>query len=424
MNKVLEVAKKAKIATRSLLALDSSYKKELLEEISKDILIKKDGILEANRLDVHNAIENNLPSPLIERLKLDQQSLEIISNDILNVADQNDSIGLTIEKRKLKNGLELSKKIIPIGVIGVIYESRPNVTIDIASLCLKTNNVCILRGGKETINTNLYLVNIIKNVLRKFNLSEDIVQYIGDTSRDSIKELLQMDDYVDLIIPRGGSQLHELCKTISKIPVIIGGFGVSHLFVDRTANIEKAINVIIDSKTDKPSACNSLDTLIIHKDIMEDVFIKLAPEINKYKLNAYCDDSTRKILLTKGVNSNLIFKMTEETLNTEWLSLSLNVLTLESTEEVVSHILNHNAIHSDSILTEDIDNANYFIDHIDSAAVYVNCSTRFTDGAAFGLGAEVAVSTQKIHARGPMAIDSLTSYKWVGKGNYLCKSNK
>jgi glutamate-5-semialdehyde dehydrogenase len=313
--------------------------------------------------------------------------------------------------------MSLSRRRVPLGVVGVIYEARPNVTIDIAALCLKTGNASILRGGKETFFSNMELVKVIQSALEKAELPAASVQYIEKPDRELVSQLLKLDEYVDMIIPRGGAGLHKMCKENSTIPVIIGGFGISHIFVDESADLEKSVNVVENSKVQRPSACNSLDTLLVHEAVAEEFLGKLKTRLaGKVTLVA---DSSAKALLADFAD---VRDAGEDDFDTEWLSYTLGVKVVADVAQAIDHMRVHNASHSDAIMTNSLESSERFINSVGSAAVYVNASTRFTDGAQFGLGAEVAVSTQKLHARGPMGLEELTSYKWVGKANYLVRS--
>jgi glutamate-5-semialdehyde dehydrogenase len=335
------------------------------------------------------------------------------------VINLNDPVGSEIDSKVLENGMSLSRRRVPIGVIGVIYEARPNVTIDIASLCLKTGNASILRGGKETFFSNMELVKVIQVALEKAGLPAASVQYIEKPDRELVSQLLTLDDYVDMIIPRGGAGLHKMCKENSSIPVIIGGFGISHAFVDDSADLERALAVVDNSKAQRPSACNALDTLLVHEAVAPQ-FLALLADNMAGRVELVAEPKAYALLKEfKGVS---LREAQEGDFDTEWLSYTLGVKVVADVNEAAAHMQKHNASHSDTILTNNIESAEKFINTAGSAAVYVNASTRFTDGAQFGLGAEVAVSTQKLHARGPMGLEELTSYKWVGKADYLIRS--
>lgn len=354
---------------------------------------------------------------MIDRLLLTPSRLAGIANDVRHVYRLTDPVGHVIDGSMLDSGLNLQRRRVPLGVVGVIYESRPNVTIDVASLCLKTGNAVILRGGKETVNTNQAMVAVIQLALKKCGLPAAAVQSIDSPDRALIDELLKLDRYVDMIIPRGGAGLHKLCKENSTIPVIIGGIGVCHTFVDETADIEKALTVIENAKTQRPSTCNTLETLLVQRSIVSSFMPRLSEKMAASGVTLHATPEAQ-MHLTGEAN---VVALNDEELDSEWLSLDLNVVVVEGLDEAIEHIREHGSAHSDAILTRSLLNAERFVNEVDSAAVYVNASTRFTDGGQFGLGAEVAVSTQKLHARGPMGLEALTTYKWIGYGDDLIR---
>lgn len=409
----------AKNAAYGLSTLSASIKNSALLNIASMLEERMDDILKANSQDVARAKDKGIGEALLDRLTLTPKRIADIISDTKNVATLQDPVGSDIESRVLPNGLRLTKRRIPIGVIGVIYEARPNVTIDIASLCLKTGNACILRGGSETIETNKVLVNIIHEALDKTGVSPDVVQFIDKTDRQIVSDFLKLDQYVDMIIPRGGAKLSKLCREQSTIPVIIGGFGISHIYVDDSADIVRSIPIIINSKAQKPSACNSLDTLLINKNIAKDLLVKLLPELYKNQIKIVADNNISALLSELECDS--FEQANQETYDTEWLSLTLSMKLVSNLDEVLEHMRLHNASHSDSILTNNMKNASMFVNSVGSAAAYINASTRFTDGGQFGLGAEVAISTQKLHARGPMGLSELTTYRWICEGDYLIR---
>ena len=324
-----------------------------------------------------------------------------------------DPVGGEFDGKTLENGLRLKKQTVPLGVVGVIYEARPNVTLDIACLCLKTGNASILRGGKETLNTNGYLVELIGNALVKAGINKYAVQLITNPDRALVLELLKQDKYIDMIIPRGGDTLQKVCVENSTIPVITGGIGICHLYVDESADITQALNVIENAKVQRPSVCNALDTVLVHSAVANELIPKLSEKLSSVTLKG-CE-------LSQALNSK-IAAIAESEYSKEWLSLTLGIKVVEDINQAILHIREHSSGHSDGILSESLTNANKFVAAVNSAAVYVNASTRFTDGSQFGLGAEVAVSTQKLHARGPMGLEALTTFKWVGQGDYLVRS--
>ncbi|OOE99484.1 glutamate-5-semialdehyde dehydrogenase [Salinivibrio sp. MA351] len=411
------MGKSAKDAAYQLAITSTATKNQALAIIADELDAQQAAILAANQIDLAAAREAQMDAAMLDRLTLTPERLTNMAKDVRQVIALADPVGQQFDHKLLENGLSLSKRREPLGVIGVIYEARPNVTIDIAALCLKTGNASILRGGKETFATNQVLVNVIQTGLEKAGLPLASVQYIDKPDRALVSELLALDDYVDMIIPRGGAGLHKMCKQNSTIPVIIGGFGISHLYVDHSADLDRAPEVILNAKTDRPSACNALDTLLVHKDVAAQLFSRLVTLFNQHELNVVAASSALPYL--DGVEQ--LREAQAGDFDTEWLGPTLGVAVVDDVDQALAHMRTHNASHSDAILTNDLQSAEAFINGAGSAAVYVNASTRFTDGAQFGLGAEVAVSTQKLHARGPMGLEELTTYKWVGKADYLSR---
>ncbi|MBY7838272.1 glutamate-5-semialdehyde dehydrogenase [Vibrio fluvialis] len=411
------MGKAAKDAAFQLATASTAQKNQALAIIADELEVNAVQILAANAKDIQLGREAGLTDALLDRLLLNESRLNAIANDVRNVISLNDPVGSEIDSKVLENGMSLSRRRVPLGVVGVIYEARPNVTIDIAALCLKTGNASILRGGKETFFSNMELVKVIQSALEKAQLPAASVQYIEKPDRELVTQLLKLDDYVDMIIPRGGAGLHKMCKENSTIPVIIGGFGISHIFVDESADLDKSVDVIENAKVQRPSACNALDTLLVHEAIAQPLLEKLVTKLNGKV--TFVAEPKAKALMSAAAE---LRDAQAGDFDTEWLSYTLGVKVVRDVNEAIDHMRDHNASHSDAIMTNSLVNAERFINSAGSAAVYVNASTRFTDGAQFGLGAEVAVSTQKLHARGPMGLEELTSYKWVGKANYLSRS--
>ncbi|MEK2057789.1 glutamate-5-semialdehyde dehydrogenase [Vibrio parahaemolyticus] len=411
------MGKAAKDAAFELATASTAQKNQALAIIADELEANSAAILAANAKDIELGREAGLTDALLDRLLLNEERLTGIANDVRNVISLNDPVGSEIDSKVLENGMSLSRRRVPLGVVGVIYEARPNVTIDIAALCLKTGNASILRGGKETFFSNMELVKVIQAALAKANLPAASVQYIEKPDRELVSQLLKLDDYVDMIIPRGGAGLHKMCKENSTIPVIIGGFGISHIFVDESADLEKSLNVVENSKVQRPSACNSLDTLLVHEKVAAK-FLPMIVERMSDKVTFVAEPKAKALM----AQATQIRDAAEGDFDTEWLSYTLGVKVVADVKDAIDHMRVHNASHSDAIMTNSLINSELFINSVGSAAVYVNAATRFTDGAQFGLGAEVAVSTQKLHARGPMGLEELTSYKWVGKANYLARS--
>ncbi|ENM5741416.1 glutamate-5-semialdehyde dehydrogenase [Vibrio metoecus] len=411
------LGKAAKAASFQLATASTAQKNQALAIMAEQLEAQSASILAANDKDIALGREAGLSDAMLDRLLLNEARLQAIANDVRNVIKLNDPVGSEIDSRVLENGMSLARRRVPLGVVGVIYEARPNVTIDIAALCLKTGNAAILRGGKETFFSNMELVKVIQSALDKAGLPAASVQYIEKPDRELVTQLLKMDDYVDMIIPRGGAGLHKMCKENSTVPVIIGGFGISHIFVDESADLDKSVAVIENAKVQRPSACNALDTLLVHQAIAKPLLEKLVAKLNDKV--AFVAEPKAKALMSAAAE---LRDAQVGDFDTEWLSYTLGVKVVQDVQEAIDHMREHNASHSDAIMTNDLYNAELFVNTAGSAAVYVNASTRFTDGAQFGLGAEVAVSTQKLHARGPMGLEELTSYKWVGKANYLSRS--
>ncbi|HHS3343713.1 TPA: glutamate-5-semialdehyde dehydrogenase [Vibrio cholerae] len=411
------LGKAAKAASFQLATASTAQKNQALAIMADQLEAQSASILAANTKDIALGREAGLSDAMLDRLLLNESRLQAIANDVRNVIKLNDPVGSEIDSRVLENGMSLARRRVPLGVVGVIYEARPNVTIDIAALCLKTGNAAILRGGKETFFSNMELVKVIQSALDKAGLPAASVQYIEKPDRELVTQLLKMDDYVDMIIPRGGAGLHKMCKENSTVPVIIGGFGISHIFVDESADLDKSVAVIENAKVQRPSACNALDTLLVHQAIAKPLLDKLIAKLNGKV--AFVAEPKAKALMNAAAE---LRDAQAGDFDTEWLSYTLGVKVVQDVQEAIEHMREHNASHSDAIMTNDLYNAELFVNTAGSAAVYVNASTRFTDGAQFGLGAEVAVSTQKLHARGPMGLEELTSYKWVGKANYLSRS--
>jgi glutamate-5-semialdehyde dehydrogenase len=412
-----KMAQNAKRAISQMATASSQQKDRCLKLLGENLKKNQEAILQANLQDIALAEAKGLQGSLLERLSL-KNKLEGIIRDVEQVITLSDPIGEKFDDKTLPNGLHIEKQRTPIGVLGVIYESRPNVTIDISALAIKSGNCAVLRGGSETLHTNQVLIAIIQDSLRAAELPPEAIQLVASTDRSQVKELLLLDEYIDLIIPRGSAVLQDFCRKNSIIPVILGGEGICHLFVDETADLTRSINVILNAKTQRPSVCNALDTLLVHEAIAP-AFIPKVVEILEQKQVTFRVDETAWNFLQQHPSCKLA---KAEDWDTEWLSLVLGIKVVKTLEEAITHIQQHSRGHSDGILTENRKNAERFIKEVDSAAVYVNASTRFTDGAQFGLGAEVAVSTQKLHARGPMGLKELTSYKWVVEGDYQVRT--
>jgi glutamate-5-semialdehyde dehydrogenase len=416
MKSIPTMCQNAKSASRSLAILSTRQKNEALLLLAQWLIENQTAILESNQLDVIRAREQGLSAPLLDRLTLTSERIKTMAEDVAHVAGLPDPIGEAFEPASLPNGLKLHKQRVPLGVLAVIYESRPNVTVDVSCLALKSGNAVILRGGSETLSTNTTLVKGIQSTLKQSGISQDAVQLIDDPARGYLQELLKMRTCIDLLIPRGGAELQNYCLENSSIPVITGGIGICHLFVDESADLPRSLQVILNAKIQQPTVCNALDTVLVHRSIARQFVPGLIAELSRHGVCFRVDPLTLQEL--KLQVDDCVQPAGVKDFDTEWLSLVLGIRVVEGIDQAIEHIINHTTGHSDGILTEDKLNADKFVHSIDSAAVYVNASTRFTDGGQFGLGSEVAVSTQRLHARGPMGLRELTSYKWVVQGDY------
>lgn len=416
MTNLIAMGKAAKLASRQLALLNTNQKNEALLTIADELEAQRAMILAQNALDIADGRVNGLSDALLDRLLLTEKRIAALAADTRQVATLPDPVGSAIESRTLPNGLQLTRRRIPLGVVGVIYEARPNVTIDIATLCLKTGNAAILRGGKETLRSNVALTSVIQAALEKVGLPPTAVQYIDDPDRALVAEFMRLDQYVDMLIPRGGAGLHKLCREQSTIPVITGGIGICHVFIDESADFAKALNIIENAKVQRPSVCNALDTILVHKNVAPAFIPQVAQRMADNKVELRADPSSWEILKEDG-HGAAVKEAGPEDFDTEWMDLILGVKVVNDIDEAITHIQDHSMDHSDSIVTNNWVNANHFVNSVNSSAVFVNASTRFNDGGQFGLGAEVAVSTQKLHARGPMGLEELTTYKWVVLGD-------
>jgi len=413
MSEIRELGVRARDASRQLRTIDTRTKNLALESISAALLQQRVFILEANAGDLAAGREAGLSEPLLERLTLNESRLEGIAADVLTVAALPDPVGQTIDERLLPNGLRVSKRRVPLGVIGVIYESRPNVTVDIAALCLKSGNATIMRGGKEAANSNRALAEVVSSACAQAGVPAAAVQLVQSPERELVKEMLTANEYIDMIIPRGGADLHRFALENATIPVITGGIGICHVFVDESADPAKVLPIIFNSKVQRPTVCNALDVILIHRAVAERLLPAIAADLERAEVRLRCAPSAYEILQ----HHPLACLAGPDDFDTEFLALIAAVKVVDGLDEALAHIQEHSTHHSDAIVTENYTNALRFVDEVDSAAVYVNASTRFTDGSQFGMGAEVAISTQRLHARGPMALEELTTYKWVILGD-------
>lgn len=405
-----EMGKNAKAAARTL-AVAGEKKNDALKAIAKALTDNADKIIAANKIDIENGIKNNLTSALLDRLKLDEKRIKGIADGVLEVAALPDPVGTVISGSTRPNGLKITKIRVPIGVIGIIYEARPNVTADAAVLCLKSGNAVILRGGKEAINSNKCIADIMRDAIESTGLDKNSVQLIEDTSRQSSVELMCLTEYLDVLIPRGGKGLIRAVVENAKVPVIETGAGNCHVYVDESADIDMAANIIFNAKTSRPSVCNAIETILVHEKIAEKALPVIKARLDEKNVELRGCEKTRAIL------GDCVVPAIESDWETEYGDYILAVKVVPSFEDAVAHITKYSSGHSECIVTSDYKKAQRFKDEIDAAAVYVNASTRFTDGGMFGLGAEIGISTQKLHARGPMGLNELTSMKFIIEGD-------
>ncbi len=407
---VLEMGKKAKEASR-ILATAGKIKNTALYALADALEAEADYILTENEKDLKNGRDNGMSEALLDRLALTKERISSMAEGARQVAAFPDPIGDVLSGNKLPNGLEVTKVRVPLGVIGIIYEARPNVTADAAALCLKSGNAVILRGGKEAINSNMAVAEVMRNAIEKAGLPRDCVQLISDTTRQSSIELMGLTEYLDVLIPRGGAGLIKATVENAKVPVIETGAGNCHVYIDEFADIDMAASIVFNAKTSRPSVCNAIETVVVHEAVAEKALKAMKAELDKMNVEIRGCEKTRAIL------GSSVVPATDEDYYTEYHDYILAVKVVKDIDEAISHISKHSTGHSECIITDNYQNANKFTAEIDSAAVYVNASTRFTDGGEFGLGAEIGISTQKLHARGPMGINELTSMKFIIRGN-------
>ena len=401
---------KAKEASRFLMTAGSK-KDEALNAIAKALRENADKIIKANDIDIENGKNAGLTKSLLDRLKLTEERINGMADGVSEVASLADPVGRVLDGRTLKNGLQIEKVTVPMGVIGIIFEARPNVTSDAAALCLKAGSAVILRGGKEAINSNKAIAEIMRDAINGAGLPRACVSLVKDTTRQSATELMQLSDYLDVLIPRGGAGLIKSVVENAKVPVIETGVGNCHVYVDKSADIDMAKSIIFNAKTSRPSVCNAIETVLVHKDIAEKALPEIKAELDKMNVEIRGCERTRAIL------GDSVVPATENDYAIEFLDYILAVKVVDSLDDALAHIAKYSTGHSESIITSDYESANKFTACVDSAAVYVNASTRFTDGGEFGLGAEIGISTQKLHARGPMGLNELTSSKFIIRGN-------
>jgi len=406
-----EKGKTAKAASRKLAFLPTETKNKALLNVAEALINKKDEILAANKIDYEEAKASGMSEAMLDRLMLSPGRLEGIAQDTKTVAALPDPVGEIFEMRTLPNGLQIGRKRVPLGVIGAVYESRPNVTIDISSLCLKSGNAVILRGGREAVNSNSALAKVAQEACCQAGVPQGAIQFVESTERALVNYMLKMKGTIDLIIPRGGPGLIKLISENATMPVITGGVGVCHTYVDKSADFGKAVAIVYNAKVQRPTVCNALDCILVHSRIAQDYLPAIAKEWAKAGVEMHCDERAMAIL--EHSTSLRLVPATEEDWGKEYLSLRAAIKVVDSLDEALEHIEKYGSGHSEAIVAEDYSAAMRFLNEVDAACVYANASTRFTDGSQFGLGAEIGISTQKFHARGPMALKELTSYKWI-----------
>jgi glutamate-5-semialdehyde dehydrogenase len=415
-----EKGKAAKAASKKLGFLSTEVKNKALLNIADALIDRLNEILIANKTDYEKAKASGMSEAMLDRLMLSPPRLEGMAEDVKAVAALPDPVAEEFEMRTLPNGLQISKRRVPLGVIGAIYESRPNVTIDISSLCLKSGNAVILRGGKEAMNSNRALAKVAQDACDQAGVPRGAIQFIESTERSLVKHMLKMRGTIDLMIPRGGAELIKLVSENAAMPVVTGGIGVCHTYIDNSADVNEAVAIAYNAKVQRPTVCNALDCILVHNQIAQAYLPAIAKEWAKAGVEMHCDKRAMSILKAKDVIlnevKNLLVPATDDDWGKEYLSLKAAIKVVDSLDEALEHIEKYGSGHSEAIVTEDRSAANRFLNEVDAACVYANASTRFTDGGQFGLGAEIGISTQKFHARGPMALKELTSYKWIIQG--------
>lgn len=410
MADILTMGKNARLASRKLAGLGTTKKNDVLCAVADAVKDNSEYILAENLKDVEQGRADGMKSGLLDRLTLTKARIDGMADGIRQVASLDDPIGEVLSMKKRPNGLLIGRKRVPLGVIAVIYESRPNVTLDTFGLCFKTGNAVILKGGSDAINSNIAIASVIRKALRECEIDENAIQLIDSTDRECVKELLTMNEYVDVVIPRGGKGLIQFVVKNSTVPVIETGTGNCHVFVDESADFDMAINIIENAKTQRVGVCNACESLVVHKNIAGEFIPKLVHMLKEHNVEIRGDEFSRLI-------DPYIVPATEEDYSTEYLDYIISLKTVDSLDEAIEHINANNTGHSESIITNNYESSQRFLDEIDAACVYVNASTRFTDGNEFGFGAEIGISTQKLHARGPMGINELTTTKYIIYGD-------
>jgi len=411
MNKMLlQLGMNAKEAENTIRTITTDQKNQVLAAVANHLVESTDKLLEANAADVTNAKQNHMPEGLVDRLMLSPERIEGMAEGLRQLAALEDPIGEVTGMKKRPNGLLIGQKRVPLGVVGIIYEARPNVTADAFGLCFKTGNVVILKGGSDAIHSNEAIVDCIRESLKACGVTENAIQLIADTSRETAAEFMKMNEYVDVLIPRGGKGLIKAVVNQSTIPVIETGTGNCHIYVDESADLDMAVNIILNAKTQRVGVCNACESLLVHANVKEKLLPVLAQKLKEKHVEMRADKEAHE-LMPGSVDA------TEEDWGTEYLDYILSIKVVYSVDEAIAHINRYNTGHSEAIITNDYTNAQKFLDEVDAAAVYVNASTRFTDGFEFGYGAEIGISTQKLHARGPMGLLALTTTKYIIYGN-------
>lgn len=395
----------AKEAEKTLMVASSERKNQALKKIAEGLIENTDKIIEANKVDLENGEKNGMAKSMLDRLKLDKERIEGMAKGVLDVATLPEPVGRILSATERPNGLRIEKVSTPIGVIAVIFEARPNVTSDAAALCLKSGNTVILRGGKEAINSNKTIAKVMRQAVKEAGMPEDVIQLVEDTSRESANELMKMNEYVDVLIPRGGAGLIQAVVKNATVPVIETGVGNCHIYIDKNADLKKAVDIVFNAKTSRPSVCNAAESLLIHKDIAKEALVAIKNKLDEKDVTLVGDSKAREIIPDMK-------KATDADWATEYLDYKMSVKIVDSVEEAIDHIYKYSTGHSECIVTENAGTAEKFMNQVDSAAVYLNASTRFTDGGEFGFGAEIGISTQKLHARGPIGLPELQSFKY------------
>ena len=415
MKTIEDLGRDAKLAARKLAASSGADRRSAIYKIAKALIDSEEEIIAENSKDVSNGKDKGRSEAMLDRLIITPKSLRAMSSDTLKVADLDDPVGEMIEMKTMANGLQVGRKRVPLGVIGVIYESRPNVTVDISVLCLKSGNAVILRGGSEAFHSNQVLARVIRTAISEIDIPEDSVQIVQSAERSLVSEMLKLDEYIDLMVPRGGQDLVNMVAAESTMPSITGGVGVCHTYVDGEASLDMAVEIVNNAKVQRPSVCNALDTVLVHSSLAPDYLPRMAESLAVAGVELRCD--TRALSMLGPREDIKLIPAEDDDWDTEHLSLVAGVKIVDSLDEAINHIENHGTGHSEAIVTDNYSTADRFVREVDASAVMVNASTRFNDGGQFGLGAEVAISTNKMHARGPMGLKEITSYKWVVLGN-------